>query len=129
VVVAQFGRTLCGSFFKKPKVAAQRGAKQATAVHIVGKNSPLVPRVGAHACSKGSKCAARQQGQAPSKHHQATHACSLPSTKQPPPRPPPPPPPLPPPEKKNLNFGLKFGMQIKKNARNVGKKESGDLEL
>jgi hypothetical protein len=32
-------------------------------------------------------------------------------------------------KKKNLNFGLKFGMQIKKNARNVGKKESGDLEL
>jgi hypothetical protein len=36
-----------------------------------------------------------------------------------------------PPSKKKTtgNFELKFGMEIKKNARNMGKKESGDLEL
>jgi hypothetical protein len=52
--------------------------------------------------------------QAPSKHHQGHHhhhhRCQ-------------------PRKKKFLNFEVKFGMQIKKNERNAGEEESGDLEL
>ena len=78
-----FWKNFVREFFQKTKVAAQRGAKTGHGVHIVGKISPLVPKVAAH-CGQ----------------NQPTMAKKLLSS-----------------------FGLKFGMEIKKNARNLLQKE------
>jgi hypothetical protein len=94
-------------------------SKNRKLLHSVGQNSPLLCTLWAktaHWCPEllhrhAARAASVQQG-SKGKHQastskQATHACSLPSTKQAPPRPPPPPPPAPPPpppEKKISEF-------------------------
>jgi hypothetical protein len=124
-------------FFQKTESCCTAWGKTGHCCAHCGQKQPI----GAQSCctcmQQGqqvcSQCAPMQQGQAPPSHtcmqlakHQASatmvglynhqghhhhhHRCQ-------------------PRKKKFLNFEVKFGMQIKKNERNAGEEESGDLEL